>query len=218
MISTANCGHMTSLFRTLDGIDVGGHRLADEVRAFRLRPDMKSLQVISFIGDGIGGLYARYAIGVLLDSGGECLCQGLKAGNYISLSTPHLGVRGCVSIWQTFVGELLFPTSKQMLLQDTGRPGLPTAPLLLKMTEPTSKFMAALSQFKTKVTVSDADMLRSHITGQPFLHTWNCTAIASMQVPCPPPHSVPCALRAQVTRSAACHALHSAEKQRPRDR
>lgn len=41
--------------------------------------------------------------------------------------------------------------------------------------------MAALSHFKTKVTVSDADMLRSHITGQPFLHTWNCTAIASMQ-------------------------------------
>jgi hypothetical protein len=35
MISTANCGHMTSLFKTLDGIDVGGHRLADEVRAFR---------------------------------------------------------------------------------------------------------------------------------------------------------------------------------------
>ena len=37
--------------------------------------------------------------------------------------------------------------------QDTGRPGMPTAPLLLKMTEPTSKFMAALSQFKSRVTV-----------------------------------------------------------------
>jgi hypothetical protein len=87
--------------------------------------------------------YARYAIGVLLDSDGDKICQGLKAGdaqhcvhtptrnrklhhherpnvfsgNYISLSTPHLGVRGCVSLWQTFVGELLFPTSKQMLLQ-----------------------------------------------------------------------------------------------------
>jgi hypothetical protein len=100
MISTANCGHMTSLFRTLDGIDVGGHRLADEVRAFRLRPDMTSLDSISFIGDGIGGLYARYAIGVLLDNDGERLCQGLKPCNYISLSTPHLGVRGCVSLWQ----------------------------------------------------------------------------------------------------------------------
>ena len=57
------------------------------------------------------------------------------AGNYISLSTPHLGVRGSVSVWlvryilivtfyllfhtivQTFIGELLFPTSKQMMLQ-----------------------------------------------------------------------------------------------------
>jgi hypothetical protein len=102
MISTANCGHMTSLFRTLDGIDVGGHRLADEVRAFRLQPDMATLDSISFIGDGIGGtsllfyggvlrcvlicalgLYARYAIGVLLDNDGERLCNGLKAGNYM---------------------------------------------------------------------------------------------------------------------------------------
>ena len=38
MISTANCGHMTSLFKTLDGIDTGGLRLADEVRAFRCAP------------------------------------------------------------------------------------------------------------------------------------------------------------------------------------
>jgi hypothetical protein len=37
-------------------------------------------------------------------------------------------------------------------------------------------------RFSLVSQVSDADMLRSHITGQPFLHTWNCTSIASMQV------------------------------------
>jgi cytidyltransferase-like protein len=34
-------------------------------------------------------------------------------------------------------------------------------------------------------------MLRSHITGQPFLHTWNGTAIASMQVPSTPNNTTP---------------------------
>jgi hypothetical protein len=54
MISTANCGHMTSLFRTLDGIDVGGHRLADEVRAFR-RVRRRLLRVLRALTQSLPG-------------------------------------------------------------------------------------------------------------------------------------------------------------------
>jgi hypothetical protein len=49
----------------------------------------------------------------------------------VSLSTPHLGVRGCVSLWQAFVGELLFPTSRQMLMQVDRQGSSRVLPLLI---------------------------------------------------------------------------------------
>jgi hypothetical protein len=58
-------------------------------------------------------------------------------------------------------------------------------------------------------------MLRSHITGQPFLHTWNCTAIASMQA-----RGMPlcgCSTVQPKTpneTAAACHPVRPREMQR----
>lgn len=64
----------------------------------------ESLRKISFLAHSLGGLIARYAIAVLysadglkfqsLSSSNKGLIAGLEAINFITLATPHLGVRG----------------------------------------------------------------------------------------------------------------------------
>lgn len=69
-----------------------------------------SLKKISFLSHSLGGLIARYAIAVLYTPNGFSddtatnsgtpsssnggLIAGLEAINFITLATPHLGVRG----------------------------------------------------------------------------------------------------------------------------
>lgn len=70
----------------------------------------ESLKRISFLAHSLGGLFARYAIAVLYnnsntlssDSIPNDLCKSSKRGvvaglepiSFITLATPHLGVRG----------------------------------------------------------------------------------------------------------------------------
>ena len=49
---------------TSDGIINGGNRLANEIKS-KLTSSKNSIQTISFVGNSLGGLYARYAIGIL---------------------------------------------------------------------------------------------------------------------------------------------------------
>ncbi|PNG98959.1 hypothetical protein TSOC_015273, partial [Tetrabaena socialis] len=73
---------------TYDGIDVCGRRLADEIRTVAAaHPD---LQRISVIGHSMGGLLARYAIG-LLYSPATGRIAGLAPAHFITLATPHVG-------------------------------------------------------------------------------------------------------------------------------
>lgn len=105
---------------TFDGVDLMGKRLAEEVLAVvRKRSEVRK---ISFVAHSLGGLVARYAIGMLYEpfptsesSGhnGNCLIEGhtnnvaqsldqphqgtiagLQAMNFITVATPHLGSRG----------------------------------------------------------------------------------------------------------------------------
>ncbi|KAG2298002.1 hypothetical protein Bca52824_034474 [Brassica carinata] len=100
--------------KTFSGIDGAGKRLAEE-RGNRFRQVVqksKSLKKISFLAHSLGGLFARHAVAVLYsaaavsqasdgavsNSGNSHLPQGRIAGlepmNFITLATPHLGVRG----------------------------------------------------------------------------------------------------------------------------
>lgn len=101
--------------KSFDGINVAGRRLAKEV--LDVVQKMAGLKKISFIAHSLGGLFARYAIsilysqqaketgsgaGVMLTSGGSEISRtsglgaiaGLEPTNFITLATPHLGVRG----------------------------------------------------------------------------------------------------------------------------
>ncbi|XP_047977703.1 putative lipase YDL109C [Salvia hispanica] len=113
-----HCSEANSSMLTLDGVDVMGKRLADEVVSVVGRHP--NLEKISFVGHSLGGLIARYAIAVLYqqdltrkeseengEHGEEELLSkspleektrgkiaGLQPINFITSATPHLGARG----------------------------------------------------------------------------------------------------------------------------
>ncbi|XP_043714603.1 putative lipase ROG1 isoform X2 [Telopea speciosissima] len=112
-----HCSECNHSMLTLDGVDVMGERLAEEVISIvKCRP---YIQKISFIGHSLGGLVARYAIGRLYgqnskrqtsdandvgttdEAGIPCMEEKSKGKiaelepmNFITVATPHLGSRG----------------------------------------------------------------------------------------------------------------------------
>ena len=73
--------------RTLDGVDAGGARVADEVR--QVASDFKT---ISFVGNSLGGLYARAALRELRDAERDTFA-GLMPAVFVTTAAPHLGAR-----------------------------------------------------------------------------------------------------------------------------
>ncbi|KAL5989646.1 hypothetical protein ACLOJK_010539 [Asimina triloba] len=160
--------------KTFTGIDGAGRRLADEV--MQVVHKTENLKRISFLAHSLGGLFARYAIAILYSSN-ACrkpndslttispkvgTIAGLEPINFITLATPHLGVRGK---WQLpfLLGvpilEKLAPPIAPFLIGRTGRQLFLTdgkaskPPLLLRMTTDCEdgKFISALASFKCRI-------------------------------------------------------------------
>ncbi|KAK7369118.1 hypothetical protein VNO80_11152 [Phaseolus coccineus] len=182
--------------KTFTGIGGAGQRLADEV--LQVVKKTKSLKRISFLSHSLGGLFARYAIAVLYspdtysrDQPGDPasnmteyfqetnfskggLIAGLEPINFITLATPHLGVRGknqlpfllgvpileklAAPIAPFFVGQ----TGSQLFLTD-GKPDKP--PLLLRMASDCDdgKFLSALGAFRCRIIY--ANVSYDHMVG-----------------------------------------------------
>ncbi|KAI9328654.1 putative serine esterase-domain-containing protein [Pilaira anomala] len=77
---------------TYDGIDICGRRLADEIEStvVRLGKNGKQITRFSIIGYSLGGLIARYTIGLLGQRG---FFNSIEPDYYISFATPHMGVK-----------------------------------------------------------------------------------------------------------------------------
>ncbi|KAK9291463.1 hypothetical protein L1049_019411 [Liquidambar formosana] len=174
-----HCSERNVAKLTLDGVDVMGERLAEEVlEVIKRKPDICK---ISFVAHSVGGLVARYTIGKLYkppsredaeDSKGT-IC-GLEAMNFITVATPHLGSRGNkqvpflfgVSAFEkaaTLVIHWIFRrTGRHLFLtdDDEGKP-----PLLKRMIEDYGDyyFMSALRTFKRRVVYSNVGY--DHIVG-----------------------------------------------------
>ncbi|MED6183716.1 hypothetical protein PIB30_040268 [Stylosanthes scabra] len=179
--------------KTFSGIDEAGKRLADEV--MQVVKKTKSLKRISFLAHSLGGLFARYAVAVLyspdtctsghLGDPANCtmenahrskggLIAGLEPINFITLATPHLGVRGknqlpflfgvtileriAAPVASLFVGR----TGSQLFLTD-GKPNKP--PLLLRMASDCEdgKFISALGAFGFRTVY--ANVSYDHMVG-----------------------------------------------------
>ncbi|XP_054801037.1 putative lipase YDR444W isoform X2 [Prosopis cineraria] len=196
--------------KTLVGIGEAGKQLADEV--MQILGKTKSLRKISFLAHSLGGLFARSAIAVLYSSDtcnadqpnkncmedsqrasfstGEMIA-GLEPINFITLATPHLGVRGKrqlpflfgVSILEKLappLAPLLFgQTGSQLFLTD-GKPNKP--PLLLSMASDCDdeKFISALGAFRCRVVY--ANVSYDHMVG------WRTSSIRRETELCKPPN------------------------------
>ncbi|KAM3207551.1 hypothetical protein ACQJBY_062676 [Aegilops geniculata] len=181
--------------KSFDGINVAGRRLAKEV--LDVVQKMAGLKKISFIAHSLGGLFARYAISILysqqaketgsgasamLTSGGSEISRtsglgaiaGLEPTNFITLATPHLGVRGKnqlpflqgLSILEKLAAPLapfiVGRTGAQLFLTD-GEPSKPPLLLLMTSDHEDKKFISALAAFKNRILY--ANVSYDHMVG-----------------------------------------------------
>ncbi|KAL5839369.1 hypothetical protein ACOSQ4_011977 [Xanthoceras sorbifolium] len=193
LIYASSCNTYT---KTFTGVDGAGKRLADEV--MQVVKKTESLKRISFLAHSLGGLFARYAVAVLysptaLDSGepvdlsnstvadSQTACStrrgtiaGLEPVNFITLATPHLGVRGRKQLPFLFgvpiLEKLAAPlapivvgrTGSQLFLTD-GKPNKP--PLLLRMASDCEdgQFLSSLGAFRCRILY--ANVSYDHMVG-----------------------------------------------------
>ncbi|KAJ6326485.1 hypothetical protein OIU78_013571 [Salix suchowensis] len=183
-----HCSEKNMLRLTLDGVDVMGNRLAEEVHEVIQRKP--NLQKISFVAHSVGGLVARYAIGRLyrppkkenVEDSTEGTSKdslkatigGLEPMNFITVATPHLGSRGNKQVpflfgvpafekAANFVIHLIFKRTGRHLFMNDDDEGKP--PLLKRMIEDYGDcfFMSALRVFKRRVAYSNVGY--DHIVG-----------------------------------------------------
>ncbi|KAL8141455.1 hypothetical protein V2J09_014487 [Rumex salicifolius] len=174
---------------TLDGVDVMGDRLAEEV--LEVIKEKPSICKISFVAHSIGGLVARYAIGKLYqpsngdkmddspangsEESSKATIAGLKAMNFITVASPHLGSRGnkhasdSLSPLYRFCLEFLLlrklqvlRTGKHLFLTDCDDD---KPPLLKRLVQDDYEypFMSALRTFRRRVTYSNILLVGGHL-------------------------------------------------------
>ena len=138
---------------TYDGIDLGAERVTQEIETYvqGLENKGSAIKKISIVGYSLGGLVARYIIGLLYSKG--CF-ERMKPVNFTTFATPHLGVKtpllGIQYKVLNFLGSRSLSTSGRQLFtidnfRDTNRP------ILSVLADPGSIFMLALAKFSHRV-------------------------------------------------------------------
>ena len=137
---------------TYDGIEVCAERLVKEIEAYlhKSKTNGSEIQKISFIGYSLGGLVARYAIGLLYHKG---YFKKLLPVNFTTFATPHLGSRAplrgyATYVWNTIGARALSTSGRQLFMIDNFRNS--GKPLLSVLADPESIFIHALRQFTNR--------------------------------------------------------------------
>lgn len=146
---------------TYDGIDVNGKRISDEIleKVKELQATGESVTKFSLIGYSLGGLAARYALGVLYH---DDFFKTVQPVHFVTFSTPHVGVRNAGTTLSSklynFIGPFAVPSvGPQLFFTDRKVVGgKEYLPLLQWMTHPSSKFFKALELFKHKTLYANA--------------------------------------------------------------
>ena len=136
-----------------DGIEIAGERVTQEIEdaVEDLARDGQQIKKLSMVGYSLGGLVARYAIGLLYSKG---WFDRVEPVNFSTFASPHLGVRTPVlgfhsKLWNEFGSRTLSTSGAQLFTIDTFRKT--GRPLLSVMADPNSIFIHALSRFKHRV-------------------------------------------------------------------
>ncbi|GAX83697.1 hypothetical protein CEUSTIGMA_g11122.t1 [Chlamydomonas eustigma] len=153
LISTVNFG------LTLDGIDMCGERLVDqikeEIQILEKDPECK-VTYLSLVGYSLGGLITRYATGKL-EFEGAFAPGGLIPLNFVTISTPHLGVFKTKSgffrkAFNSFVPKMASWSGHQLMYMDHHAWG---RPLLVNMSDPQLPFMKGLKKFSKLILLAN---------------------------------------------------------------
>ncbi|KAJ5240176.1 hypothetical protein N7468_004795 [Penicillium chermesinum] len=137
---------------TYDGVDVLGERVVQEIEAAlqNLEADGHVIKKISLIGYSLGGLVARYAIGILQANG---WLDKLEPVNFTTFASPHVGARTPLkgfasSVWNGVGPSMISASGQQMFMvdsfRDTGRP------LFSVMADRESVFIQGLKRFPNR--------------------------------------------------------------------
>lgn len=158
--------HTTTLnegYKTYDGIDVCGFRVAQEIAGLIENLEKTSFRdritKFSIVGYSLGGLISRYAMGLLYQKQ-FFKKREIQLINFVTFCTPHVGVLApgrnvAVKVFNSTVPWLLGNTGRQMFLKDkvacdgAGKHNK-GMPLILLMSLENTVFYRALESFKYK--------------------------------------------------------------------
>ncbi|KAF3993303.1 hypothetical protein FT663_00577 [Candidozyma haemuli var. vulneris] len=150
-------------YKTYDGIDVNGKRVADEIFAETSRlNDSGSGKVtkVSVIGYSLGGLMSRYALGILYH---HKYFEDVQPVHFVTFCTPHVGTNSISSSLSSKIFNLVAPyvlvySGQQMFLNDkTAVVGNDDKlPLLVWMADSKSPFYKALARFQHRSLYGNA--------------------------------------------------------------
>ncbi|KAF3490750.1 lipase/serine esterase [Arthroderma uncinatum] len=141
---------------TYDGIELGGERVAHEVEeAIRSSAEQGcKIRKLSVVGYSLGGLIARYAIGLLYAKG---YFDDIEPVNFTTFASPHVGVRSPARkshFWNVLGARCVSTSGRQLFMidsfRDTGKP------LLSILATPGSIFMLALAKFRHRTLYANA--------------------------------------------------------------
>ncbi|CAK37769.1 putative lipase YOR059C [Aspergillus awamori] len=150
---------------TYDGIEVGGERVAHEVEEAleELAAAGHHIKKLSMVGYSLGGLVARYALGLLYSRG---WFDKLEPVNFTTFASPHVGVRNPQKgawgfLWNNVGPHTISISGKQLFMIDSFRDS--GKPLLSVLADPDSVFIKALKKFKNRTVYANVVNDRSTI-------------------------------------------------------
>ncbi|KAJ0109065.1 hypothetical protein J7T55_002257 [Diaporthe amygdali] len=159
------CAKRNSGSFTYDGVELGGERLCleieEELRAIEQRGGR--IAKLSVVGYSLGGLVARYAIGLLFAKG---VLDGLECKNFTAFASPFIGVRTPLhgwanQVWNTLGARTLSMSGRQLFgidkFRDTGRP------LLAVLADTNSIFIKGLAKFQRRTLYANITNDRSAV-------------------------------------------------------
>lgn len=137
---------------TYDGIELGAERVTHEIEDTlkALERQGKQITKISVIGYSLGGLVARYVVGLLYS---RDWFSKIEPINFTTFATPHLGVRTPLlgyhnKLWNLLGSRTLSMSGRQLFTIDIFRDT--KKPLLAVLADPMSIFVQALRKFKNR--------------------------------------------------------------------
>ena len=138
---------------TYDGIDLGAERVTQEIETHveGLEERGSKVNKLSIVGYSLGGLVARYTIGLLYSKG---WFERITPMNFTTFATPHLGVKTPLlgvqyKVFNFLGSRTLSKSGRQLFTIDTFRDT--NRPILSVLADPGSVFMLALAKFKNRV-------------------------------------------------------------------